>query len=66
MLSVFVLRFMTLGSKFNSKFRNVSVLLTEQVSDQCQCSPAASPETSHSMESLAFDSLLSIARLTFG
>ena len=32
MLSVYVLRFMTLGSKINSKFTNTSGLLTEQVS----------------------------------
>ena len=31
-LSVYVLRFMTLGSKINSKFTNTSGLLTEQVS----------------------------------
>ena len=31
MLSVYVLRFMTLGSKINSKFTNTSGLLTEQV-----------------------------------
>ena len=33
MLSVYVLRFMTLGSKINSKFTNTSGLLTEQVSE---------------------------------
>ena len=32
-LSVYVLRFMTLGSKINSKFTNTSGLLTEQVSN---------------------------------
>ena len=31
-LGVFLLRFMTLGSKINKKYRNLSVLITEQVS----------------------------------
>ena len=31
-MSVYVLRFMTLGAKINSKFTNTSGLLTEQVS----------------------------------
>ena len=30
-LGVFLLRFMTLGSKINKKYRNLSVLITEQV-----------------------------------
>ncbi|EDO46352.1 predicted protein, partial [Nematostella vectensis] len=30
-LSVYVLRFMTLGSKINRKYRNTSVVLTEQI-----------------------------------
>jgi len=33
-LGVFLLRFMTLGSKINKKYRNLSVLITEQV-EQC-------------------------------
>jgi hypothetical protein len=31
-LGVFLLRFMTLGTKINRKYRNLSVLITEQVS----------------------------------
>lgn len=31
MLGVFLLRFMTLGTKINHKYRNMSVLITEQV-----------------------------------
>jgi hypothetical protein len=30
-LGVFLLRFMTLGTKINRKYRNLSVLITEQV-----------------------------------
>jgi hypothetical protein len=33
-LGVFLLRFMTLGTKINRKYRNLSVLITEQV---CVC-----------------------------
>lgn len=31
-LGVYLLRFMTLGTKINRKYRNLSVLITEQVS----------------------------------
>ena len=37
-LSPFLLRFITLGSEINKKFRNTSVLLTEQVSVKGYCS----------------------------
>ena len=30
-LGIFILRFMTLGTKINKKYRNLSVLITEQV-----------------------------------
>lgn len=30
-LGIFLLRFMTLGTKINSKYRNLSVLITEQI-----------------------------------
>ena len=32
-LGLYLLRFMTLGNKTNRKYRNLSVLLTEQVRD---------------------------------
>ena len=38
-LGVFLLRFMTLGSKINKKYRNLSVLITEQVWLRLRVSP---------------------------
>ena len=36
-LSLYLLRFMTLGNKINKKYRNFSVLITEQVRVTSQC-----------------------------
>ena len=33
-LAIYLLRFMTLGTKINKKYRNFSVLITEQVGTQ--------------------------------
>jgi len=41
-LGVYLLRFITLGTKINKKYRNFSVLITEQVPLICYISTASS------------------------
>ena len=47
-LGVYLLRFITLGTKINKKYRNFSVLITEQVISFLHCDAAMARFTVHS------------------
>jgi len=50
-LGVYLLRFITLGTKINKKYRNFSVLITEQVPLICYISTASSSAIIGSIDS---------------